>query len=159
MKRNKTYSAVFALAGLLLAGLVFARPANAASANRVTVIGPAGQEPVYQDLPKPGKKCWIGEDFYFVYGFDKTPKMGTSILKIELFGKDGKRITDWNISARSDMPSMRGAHDSGEVAFKQNRQGDYLIPVNIVMPGDWEVLLTFSKDEAVVFRGRVAFDV
>ena len=117
------------------------------------------QEAEFQDLPKAGKKCWIGDDFYFVYGFDKKPKMGMSILKVELFDKDGEQITDWKIHGRSDMPSMRGAHDSGEVAFKQNRQGAYLLPVNIVMPGDWEVLLTFSKDEKVAYRGRVAFDV
>ena len=30
---------------------------------------------------------------------------------------------------------MSGAHDSGEVPFKLNRKGDYLLPVNIVMPG------------------------
>jgi len=57
------------------------------------------------------------------------------------------------------MPSMRGAHDSGEVAFKLNKAGDYLLPVNVVMPGDWEVRLTFSRNGSVIFRGKVTFDV
>jgi len=121
--------------------------------------GPQSQEPVFQDLAKSGKKCWIGEVNYFTWEFDKTPKMGTSILIIKLYDKDGKRVSDLTIAGRSDMPSMRGAHDSGEVVFKNNKAGDYLLPVNIVMPGDWEVRLTFSRNGIVIFRGRIAFDV
>lgn len=124
----------------------------------VASFAPA-QEPVFQDLAKPGRKCWIGETHYFTWEFDKTPKMGTAILRLQLFDKAGERRTDLTITGRSDMPSMRGAHDSGQVAFKLNKAGDYLLPVDIVMPGDWEVLLTFSKDGDVVFRGRIAFDI
>ena len=121
---------------------------------------PAGREPVFQDLPKPGQKCWIGEVNFFTWEFDETPKMGTSaIIIVKLYDKDGRRVSDLSITGRSDMPSMRGAHDSGEVAFKTNRAGDFLLPVNVVMPGDWEVRLTFSRNGIVVFRGRVAFDV
>lgn len=119
----------------------------------------AAQEPVFEDLPKSGKKCWIGEVNYFTWEFDKTPKMGTAILIVRLHDKDGNRVSDLAIMGRSDMPSMRGAHDSGEVAFKTNKAGDYLLPVDVVMPGDWEVRLTFSRDGVVVFRGRIAFDV
>ena len=85
--------------------------------------------------------------------------MGTSILIIKFYDRDGKRVTNVAITGRSDMPSMRGAHDSGEVAFKNNKTGDYLLPVNVVMPGDWEVRLTFSRNGIVIFRGRIAFDV
>jgi len=120
----------------------------------------AGQEaPVFQDLPKSGKKCWIGEVNYFIWEFDRTPKMGTAILIIKLYDKDGKRVSDLAVTGRTDMPSMRGAHDSGDVAFKTNRAGDFLMPVNVVMPGDWEVQLTFSRNGIVIFRGRIAFDV
>jgi hypothetical protein len=122
-------------------------------------LTPQGQEPVFQDLPKSGKKCWIGEVNYFTWEFDKTPKMGTSILIVKLYDKNGKRVSDLAITGQSDMPSMRGAHDSGEVAFKTNKAGDYLLPVNIVMPGGWEVLLTFSRNGIVIFRGRILFDV
>jgi hypothetical protein len=122
---------------------------------------PAGQagEPVFEDLPKSGKKCWIGEVNYFTWKFDKAPKMGTAILIVKLYDKDGRRDSDLTVTGRSDMPSMRGAHDSGEVAFKQNKAGDYLLPVNVVMPGDWEVRLTFSRNGIVIFRGRITFDV
>jgi hypothetical protein len=122
-------------------------------------LAPQAQEAVFEDLTKSGKKCWIGEVNYFTWEFDKTPKMGTTILIIKLFDREGKRVSDLAITGRSDMPSMRGAHDSGEVAFKTNKAGDYLLPVNVVMPGDWEVRLTFSRDGVVIFRGRFAFDV
>jgi len=57
------------------------------------------------------------------------------------------------------MPSMGRTHDSGEVLFKLNKKGDYLLPVNIVMPGEWEVKLSFSKDKRVIYRGSFKFNV
>jgi len=145
---------------LLAAPLASAQPAaSCCNSPGLTPSGPQAKAPEFKDLPKAGKKCWIGEVYYFIYEFDRTPKMGTAILKIQLFDKDGKQVTDLDIKGRSDMPSMRGAHDSGEVAFKLNKKGDYLLPVNIVMPGDWEVQLTFSRTNIVIFRGRFLFDV
>jgi hypothetical protein len=152
-----------AAVGLLIlcaAALAAAQPAGSCcNSPGLSPSGPKAQAPEFKDLPKAGKKCWIGEVYYFIYGFDRTPKMGTAILKIQLFDKDGKQVTDLDIIGQSDMPSMRGAHDSGEVAFKLNKKGDYLMPVNIVMPGDWEVRLAFSRNKVVIFRGRVVFGV
>jgi len=116
-------------------------------------------EPVFEELPGPGKTCRIGETYTFTYEFDKTPKMGMAILKIQLFDRNGKRTTALEITGRSDMPSMSGAHDSGEALFKLNRKGDYLLPVNIVMPGEWEVRLVFSANKEAIFRGRFKFNV
>jgi hypothetical protein len=144
---------------LTAAASLTAQPAGSCCNSPGLVPGGEQGEPVFQDLPKSGKKCWIGEVDYFTWEFDKTPKMGTSILVIKLHDKDGKRISDLVIVGQSDMPSMRGAHDSGEVAFKTNKAGDYLMPVNVVMPGDWEVRLTFSRNGIVIFRGRITFDV
>ncbi len=129
------------------------------NASGLTPTGVQAPEPGFRDLPKAGKKCWIGEVNYFIYEFDKTPKMGTFILKVQVFDKDGRQMSDLDITGRSDMPSMRGAHDSGEVAFRLNKKGDYLLPVDIVMPGEWEVRLTFSRNKVVIFRGRLSFDV
>jgi hypothetical protein len=159
MGRKLTVLIALSAATIVLSAFAAAQPASSCcSSPGLTPTGAQG-EPVYQDLPKSGKKCWIGEVDYFTWEFDKTPKMGTSILVVKLYDKDGTRVSDLKITGRSDMPSMRGAHDSGEVAFKNNRAGDYLLPVNVVMPGDWEVLLTFSRNGIVVFRGRIAFDV
>ena len=152
--------AAFGLIVLLAAATAAAQPAGSCcNSPGLSPCGPKAQESEFKDLPKAGKKCWIGEVYYFLYEFDKTPKMGTAILKIRLFDKDGKQVTDLEIIGQSDMPSMKGAHDSGEVAFKLNKKGDYLLPVNVVMPGDWEVLLTFSRTKIVLFRGRLTFSV
>jgi hypothetical protein len=85
--------------------------------------------------------------------------MGMIVLKIQVFDKDGKQVTPLTIQGRSGMPSMPGHHDSGQVDFKLSRKNDYLLPVDVVMPGDWEVQLTFMKDGKAVFFGRVNFDV
>jgi hypothetical protein len=119
----------------------------------------AAETPVYKDLPGAGKKCWIGNALYFTYKFDKKPKLGTAILKVQLFEKKGARITNLDVIGMSDMPSMKGAHDSGEVPFKLNKKGDYLLPVNVVMPGEWEVKLVFLKAKEPVFRGRITFKI
>jgi hypothetical protein len=157
--KNKTLIALGVLT-LFMAVSAAAQPAGSCcNSPGLSPSGPKAQEPEFKDLPKAGKKCWIGEVYYFLYEFDKTPKMGTAILKIRLFDKDGKQVTDLEIIGQSDMPSMKGAHDSGEVAFKLNKKGDYLLPVNVVMPGDWEVLLTFSRTKIVLFRGRLTFNV
>lgn len=159
---RKTIAAVITLAAfsVVLTVPAVAQPAGSCcNSPGLAPSGPQSQEPVFQDLAKSGKKCWIGEVNYFTWEFDKTPKMGTSILIIKLYDRDGKRVKDLQIVGRTDMPSMRGAHDSGEVAFKNNKAGDYLLPVNVVMPGDWEVQLTFSRSGIVIFRGRIAFEV
>ena len=117
------------------------------------------QEPVFKDLPGAGRKCWINETRYFTWEFDKSPKIGTVILVVKLFDRNGNRLNDMQITGRTDMPLMRGAHDSGDVALKLNRAGNYLLPVDIVMPGKWEVRLTFSKGGTAVFFGRIVFDV
>ena len=54
---------------------------------------------------------------------------------------------------------MRGAHDSGDIVFKLNRKSDYLMPMNVVMPGGWEVRLVFTRGEEVLFRGALKFHV
>lgn len=117
------------------------------------------QEEEFTLLPGFGKTCRIGEDYAFVYDFDKTPKMGTSILRIKLFDGKGRKATDLEIIGQSDMPSMRGGHASGDVPFKLNKKGVYLLPVNIVMPGEWEIRLIFRKDNTVIHRARFLFDV
>lgn len=125
----------------------------------ILMPGLGNSEENYQLLPGEGKKCLIGKDYYFTYSFDKKPQLGTIILKIELFDKDGKKDTSLAITGDSGMPSMKGHHDSGEVAFKLNKKSEYLLPVSVVMPGDWEVKLVFKKDNKPIYRGSIKFDV
>jgi len=116
--------------------------------------------PAYIPMPGPGKKVPIlGTDYYLTYGFDKKPKLGTVILKVEVFNKDGKKDTSMGIKADAGMPSMKGAHDMGDQPMKLSNKGDYLLPINIVMPGDWEIRLTVLKDGKSIFMGSYQFDV
>ena len=124
-----------------------------------SAIPGAEQTPVYPPMPGPGKKVSIGNDYYLIYSFDKKPKLGTLIMKVEIFTQEGKKDTSAEVKAEAGMPSMKGAHETGEQPFKLSKKGDYLLPINIVMPGDWEIRLTLLKEGKVIFRGSYQFNV
>ena len=117
------------------------------------------EESAFKLLPGQGKKIWVDDNTFFTYAFNEKPKMGMIILKVQVFNKKREKITPFIIKGRSDMPSMRGAHDSGDQDFKFSRRRDYLLPVNIAMPGGWEIRLTLLKGDKPVFLGRLQFDV
>jgi hypothetical protein len=119
----------------------------------------AAGEKDYPMLAKPGQKVPLEGDFYFVYGFTKAPKLGTAIMKVEVFRKDGQRDTSFTVKGDVDMPSMRGAHATGEKAFQVSAKGFYLLPVPLVMPGDWEFRFSFWKNGKTVLRGAYLFDL
>ena len=119
----------------------------------------ATQKPVFLPMSDPGKKVPIGNGYYLIYGFDKRPKMGMVIMKVEVFTGEGKKDTSFEIKADAGMPSMGGAHETGDKAFRLSNKGDYLLPINIVMPGDWEIRLTLSKEGKIIYRGRYNFNV
>jgi len=113
----------------------------------------------HQILPKPGEKIPLGTSNYFIYGFTKPPKLGTAIMRVEIFNRDGVRDTTFSVKGDADMPSMRGAHSTGDKNFSLSAKGVYLLPVRLVMPGDWEVMITFIKDGKKVLRGAYLFDL
>lgn len=113
----------------------------------------------FEPLPKPGEKVMLDADHWFTYGFVKQPKLGTAIMRVEIFSRDKERDTSYVVKGDADMPSMRGAHSTGDVNFSVSAKGVYLLPVRLVMPGDWEVRLTFEKDGKTVFRGAYLFDL
>lgn len=148
------------IASLLIAGQAPKRSEEAQDASRLKSAQNSDDNATdYKMLPGPGKKCWINTEEYFIYGFDKKPKLGTVILKIQVFAKSGEKKSPFEIKGQYDMPTMRGAHDSGLQAFKLSQKGDYLLPLNIMMPGEWEVLLTLSSAEKAVYYGRLKFIV
>ena len=118
----------------------------------------AGAETL-QILPKPGERVVLDVDHYFTYGFDKPPKMGAAIMRVEIFSRTGERDTTFVVRGDADMPSMRGAHSTGDKDFALSAKGVYLLPVRLVMPGDWEITFTFLKDGKKVFRGAYLFDL
>jgi len=113
----------------------------------------------YQPLTKPGEKVLFDADHYLTYGFDKPPKLGTAIMRVEIFSRDGKRDTSFTVKGDADMPSMRGAHSTGEKAYSLSAKGVYLMPVRLVMPGDWEVSFTIIKNGKTIYRGSYLFDL
>ena len=115
-------------------------------------------EPVFQKLPGAGKKVWIGDSHYFTYKFDKTPKIGVVVLKVQLFTKKGVKDRSFEIAGISDMPSMRGGHHT-EGQFKVNRLGDYLLPINFTTRGEWKIRLVFNKGGESVYRGAFIIKV
>jgi hypothetical protein len=161
IRGKKTFLIPLVLLGLVFWGTPFkadAQTQHQHHAKADTAAG-TGHAAAFADMPAPGKKVPIGNDGYLIYRFDKKPKMGTVIMKVELYSPDGKKETFLEVLGDSGMPSMRGAHETGDQPFKLSKKGDYLLPVDIVMPGDWEVRLTIKKDGQVIFRGSHKFDV
>jgi hypothetical protein len=110
-------------------------------------------------LPGESKKVVINKDHYFIYEFAQKPSMGTVVLRVRVYDNSGKQLTPYAVFGDYGMPSMRGHHDSGKQQFKLNKRGDYLLPVNIVMPGDWDVTITIEKDGKAIFKGVLYFDI
>jgi hypothetical protein len=114
---------------------------------------------VYPLMPGPGQKVPFGNGRIFIYGFDKKPKLGIAIMKIEIFTREGRKDISCEVKADYGMPSMRGAHDTGVRSFSLSKKGDYLLPLDIVMPGDWEIRLTLLKEGKVIYKGRYVFNI
>lgn len=138
---------------LVLSSLGIALPVAAIAAS------PPPAKVVYQPLPKPGEKIPLDADCYFTYGFASQPKLGTAIMRVEIFNRDGRRDTSYLVRGDADMPSMRGAHSTGDHDFSLSAKGVYLLPIRLVMPGDWEVRFTFLKNEKAIFHGAYLFDL
>lgn len=160
MRRGISFDMVLWLVAIGFLGLLLVAPGGTAT-NAAWAADSAGKAGDESTLPvlKAGEQIKLDAGHYFIYSFDKKPQMGTVIMKIQIFDNAGQQDSSYEITGDSGMPSMRGAHDSGEKPFKLNKKGDYLLPVDIVMPGDWEVRLQFFKEKQPVFSGRVKFDV
>lgn len=111
------------------------------------------------EMAASGKENPLPGGGWFTWEFDRKPAMGTAVFKIRVFDKTGAQVSTLKALGEVDMPSMRGHHSSGPVEFKLNKKKDYLLPVNIVMRGEWEVAVTISQGDRVVYRGYTRFRV
>jgi len=108
---------------------------------------PAGNPKITAvNLPGFNKTVNLPDGKHFTYNFSKKPKIGTAILQVHLYDKKNRHSDDYTVYVTSDMPSMRGAHASGDVKMKANAKGVLMAPINFVMPGMWEINLKFYKD-------------
>lgn len=144
---------------LIVFAAAFALFLGVAGPVRLFAAPAPGVKAGYQPLTKPGEKINIDAGHYLTYGFDKPPRLGMAIMRVEIFSRDGKRDTSFTVKGDADMPSMRGAHSAGEKAYSISAKGLYLMPVRLVMPGDWEVTFTLIKNGKTVYRGAYLFDL
>ena len=149
----------FILFLLIVSPSLFLYGAETGSGSIASVASGSEKTPAFASMPGPGKKVPIENGYYLIFGFDKKPKLGTVIMKVEIFTADGKKDTSLEAKADAGMPSMKGAHETGDRPFALSKKGDYLLPIPIVMPGGWEIRLTVMKDGKVISRGRYNFDV
>ena len=125
------------------------QPAPAAAA--APDAGPA-------DLAPQGEKNMLPGGGWFTWKFSEKPKLGTVIVKVQVFDKDGKQGAPYTITGDSGMPEMP-AHDANAVKFQLNKKGDYLMPVNIVMTGEWRVIIRVKTDKTEIYAGKVLFSL
>ena len=110
------------------------------------------------DLAEAGKNNMLPSGGWFTWKLDKKPKLGTLIVIVQAYSKDGKRDTSYDITGESGMPSMH-YHDSGKVKFQKNKKGDYLLPVNVVMPGEWRIVIRVKKAKKEIYAGQTLFTI
>jgi hypothetical protein len=111
-----------------------------------------------QQSLKVGKKVPVEGGNYLVYNFSKKPAIGTTILVVKVYNNRGEQIAPYEIIGDYGMPSMK-SHDSGDIAFQTNNKQDYLLPVNVVMRGNWEVRLKILKADKEVLSGNIEFKI
>lgn len=125
---------------------------------------PSGQRPPAavqagpSELAPAGEKNSLPDGGWFTWQFAEKPALGTDIVKVQAFDKTGARAALYEVIGEFGMPSMRD-HDSGPVGFQLNRKGDYLLPVNIVMTGEWELTIRVKSSQKEIYAGKVRFTV
>ncbi|MDD5169410.1 MAG: hypothetical protein PHN75_11375 [Syntrophales bacterium] len=148
---------------LLLASSLFVPLFSSGSAeqegDKVKIVADADdvQRRSCPPLPGPGKKFPVGDGFYLIYSFDKKPALGIVTMKVRIYTRKGKKDTSLEVYGDASMPSIRGAYETGDRAFKITPKGDYLLPVNIAKPGEWEIRLTILKKGKVISQCRYNF--
>ena len=104
-------------------------------------------------LPGYGKKVLLDKNTWYTYGFTKKTKIGANTLKVNIMDKAKKSVNTYQVLVSYDMPSMKGMHAQNDVPMQVNRAGNYLLPLNFVMPGVWQVDLKFMQGKTVVSKG------
>lgn len=128
----------------------------APAAQGAAVSGPAQEGPAA--LAAEGEKNPLPGGGWFTWRFAEKPKLGTPIAKVQVFDKAGARVTSYEVIGEYGMPAMR-YHDSGPVKFQLNKKGDYLLPVNIVMTGEWELKIRVMNGKEELYEGAILFTI
>lgn len=105
-------------------------------------------------LSEEGRTITLSNGDHFVYHFHPRPKFGTVVLKVEVFDAKGKVVKDLLLSAEYCMPGMTMPACPLQT-LDQNKKGAYLMPVELSMPGDWEIKLFVHEAKKELFRGVI----
>ncbi|PKN74312.1 MAG: hypothetical protein CVU49_08815 [Candidatus Cloacimonetes bacterium HGW-Cloacimonetes-2] len=112
-----------------------------------------------QIMGRAGAAHWINENYYISYEWNKTPRIGNRILLIRAFDKNRRPVTNLRLSANAYMPSMRGAHDTGDKPMQLNRSNRYAIPVNFMMLGDWEIEIKVNSGNSPLGKAYIRLNI
>ena len=123
------------------------------------LVMPGENRELLKKIGREGIQNKLPNGDYFIYSFSEKPKIGTTIVVIKFFNRDNFQITGYDVQGRSDMPSMGGAHNSGWKKFIVNKMNNYLLPVDIVMRGEWEIRLKIQKDNLEMLQGYINFEI
>ena len=110
-------------------------------------------------LSNPNKAQWISKDYYILYDWNKKPKIGTSILSIKVFDKSKKPVTDLAITADVNNTSQKDTKATGDIALKPNKKDEFIIPVNFLSQGNWEILLKFAKGDKALSNAAIRVEI
>ncbi|OGR81742.1 MAG: hypothetical protein A2X32_09675 [Elusimicrobia bacterium GWC2_64_44] len=144
----------FLIIAAALAAPVLARE----GAPTAAAVKPEAAVMVPETLAAQGRKNPLPGGGWFTWKFDKKPQLGALFVKVQIFNKDKEKDTSYELTGESGMPSMP-YHDTGKVYFKLNKKGDYLLPVDVVMAGEWRLVIRLMKDGKEVTAGKVDYSV
>jgi len=95
---------------------------------------------------KEGKASAINAEYSFIYQFPEKPKLGTYVLKVNLL-KNNEKVKDLTVLVSYSMPSCGMHRNPGKpIQMQLNKNNDYLAPINFVMRGPWDIVLTFQQN-------------
>jgi len=97
------------------------------------------------------------KQYVLKYEWPEKPKVGSCTLKVKLL-KSGTPVREAEVTVSYDMPSMRGTHMTNE-NMKQNDKGDFLLPINFAIAGDWEIVVLAYKDGKVIAEKTILVDI
>jgi hypothetical protein len=109
---------------------------------------------VSAETVKLGAKTVINESYSFKVEFPEKPKMGESVLRVTLWDKDGKQVTDLEIVGSYDMGSMPGQHSMAPKTILTSQKGFYLFPISFAMRGKWDITLVFKTKDTDNDKGK-----
>jgi hypothetical protein len=108
---------------------------------------------------KEDKANVINSQYSFTYQFPEKPKLGTYILKVNLL-KNNEKVKDLTVLVSYSMPSCGMHRNPGKpVQMQINKKNDYLAPINFVMRGVWEVVLTFQQNGKDLYSGKFPVEI